>query len=108
MMASDDKKREELLRFLDQKVFDPILQASPEDYKSEDLIRKLHNVKRRAESEKHQFHQFQTSEEIKKTYLSDLDFRTARKMDHELDELNLPSLPKVKADFLGLCEKLRV
>ena len=108
MVASDDKKREELLKFLDQKVFDPILQTLPEDYKSEDLIRKLHNVKRRIESEKRQFHQFQTAEEVKKTYLSDLDFRTARKTDYELDELNLPSLPKVKDDFLGLCEKLRV
>ena len=108
MMASDDKKREELLKFLDQKVFDPILQALPEDYKSEDLIRKLHNVKRRTESEKRQFHQFQTAEEVKKTYLSDLDFRKGRKTGHELDELNLPSLPKMKDEFLGLCEKLRV
>ena len=108
MMASDDKKKEELLKFLNQKVFDPILQALPEEYKSEDLIRKLHNVKRRTESEKRQFHQFQTAEEVKKTYLSDLDFRNARKLDHELDELKLPSLPKVKDEFLGLCEKLRV
>ena len=108
MMESDDKKREELLKFLDQKVFDPILQALPEEYKSEDLIRKLHDVKRRTESEKRQFHEFQTAEEVKKTYLSDLDFRNARKLDHELDELKLPSLPKVKDEFLRLCEKLRV
>jgi len=108
MMASGDRKREELLKFLDQKVFDPILQALPEDYKSEDLIRKLHNVKRRAESEKRQFHQFQTAEEVKKTYLSDLELRKARKIDHELDELKLPSLPDAKDEFLGLCEKLRV
>jgi hypothetical protein len=108
MMESDDKRREELLKFLDQKVFDPILQALPEDYKSEDLIRKLHNVKKRTESEKLQFHQFQTAEEVKKTYLSDLEFRKARKIDHELDELKLPSLPDVKDEFLGLCKKLGV
>ena len=108
MMASDDKKREELLKFLDQEVFSPILQALPEDYKSEDLIRKLHNVKRRTEREKHQFHEFLTAEEVKKTYLADLDFRTARKIDHELDELTLPSLTKVKDEFLALCEELRV
>ena len=108
MKASDDTKREELLSFLDKEVFDPILQALPEDYKSEDLIRKLHIVKKRTEREKHQFHQFLTAEEVKKTYLADLDFRTARKIDHELDELTLPSLPKVKDEFLGLCEKLRI
>ncbi len=108
MMGPDDRKREELLKFLNQKVFDPILRALPEEYKSEDLKGKLHNVKRRTESEKHLFHEFQTAEQIKKNYLADLDFRTARKIDHELDELKLPSLPKVKDEFLRLCEKLRV
>jgi len=108
MMGPDDRKREELLKFLNQKVFDPILQALPEDYKSEDLKKKLNDVKRRTESEKHLFHEFQTAEEVKKNYLADLDFRTARKTDHELDELKLPSLPKVKDEFLRLCEKLRV
>ena len=33
MMGPDDRKREELLKFLNQKVFDPILRALPEDYK---------------------------------------------------------------------------
>jgi hypothetical protein len=65
-------------------------------------------VKRRTESEKHLFHEFQTAGEIKKNYLTDLDFRTAKKIDHELDELKLPSLTKVKEEFLRLCEKLRV
>lgn len=108
MMGPDDRKREELLKFLNQKVFDPILRALPEDYKSEDLKKKLNDVKRRTESEKHIFHEFQTAEQVKKNYLADLDFRTARKTDYELDELKLPSLIKVKDEFLRLCEKLKV
>ena len=108
MMRSDDRKIEELLKFLNQKVFDPILRALPEDYESHDLKKKLNNVKRRTESEKHIFHEHQTAEEVKKNYLADLDFRTARKTDYELDELKLPSLPKVKDEFLRLCENLRV
>jgi Tfp pilus assembly protein PilO len=108
MMGPDERKREELLKFLNQKVFDPILRALPEDYESQDLKRKLNDVKTRTESEKHLFHEFQTAEEVKKNYLADLDFRIARKIDHELDELKLPSLPKVKDEFLRLCEKLRV
>ena len=108
MMGPDDRKREELLKFLNQKVFDPILRALPEDYESEDLKRKLQNVKRRTKSEKHLFHELQAAEEVKKNYLSDLDFRTDRKTDHELDELKLPSLPRVKDEFLRLCEELRV
>ena len=108
MMGPDDRKREELLKFLNQKVFDPILRALPEDYKSEDLKKKLNDVKRRTESEKHIFHELQTAEQVKKNYLADLDFRTARKTDYELDELKLPSLIKVKDEFLRLCEKLKV
>jgi len=108
MMGPDDKKREELLKFLNQKVFDPILRALPEDYKSEDLKKKLNDVKKRTESEKHIFHELQTAEQVKKNYLADLDFRTARKTDYELDELKLPSLTKVKDEFLRLCEKLKV
>jgi Tfp pilus assembly protein PilO len=108
MMGPDERKREELLKFLNQKVFDPILRALPEDYESQDLKRKLNDVKTRTESEKHLFHEFQTAEEVKKNYLADLDFRIDRKIDHELDELKLPSLPKVKDEFLRLCEKLRV
>lgn len=108
MMGPDDRKREELLKFLNQKVFDPILRALPEDYKSEDLKKKLNDVKRRTESEKHIFHELQTAEQVKKNYLADLDFRTARKTDYELDELKLPSLTKVKDEFLRLCEKLKV
>ena len=108
MMGPDDRKREELLKFLNQKVFDPILRAVPRDYKSEDLKKKLNDVKRRTESEKHIFHELQTAEQVKKNYLADLDFRTARKTDYELDELKLPSLTKVKDEFLRLCEKLKV
>jgi len=108
MIGTDEGKRKELLKFLNQKVFDPILQALPEDYGSENLKEKLSHVKRRTESEKHLFHEFETAEEVKKNYLADLGFRTARKIDHELDELKLPSLTKVKEEFLGLCEELNV
>jgi hypothetical protein len=108
MIGTDEGKRKELLNFLNQKVFDPILQALPEDYKSEVLKGKLSNVKRRTESEKHLFHDFQTAEEVKKNYLADLDFRKSKKIDHELDELKLPSLTKIRDEFLGLCKKLRV
>ena len=66
MIRPDNRKREELLKFLNQKVFDPILRALPEDYESHDLKKKLSDVKRRTESEKHLFHEYQTAEEVKK------------------------------------------
>ena len=51
---------------------------------------------------------FKPQNRLKKIYLADLDFRTARKTDYELDELKLPSLTKVKDEFLRLCEKLKI
>jgi hypothetical protein len=41
MIGTYEGKRKELLKFLNQKVFDPILRALPEDYDSEDLKGKL-------------------------------------------------------------------
>ena len=51
---------------------------------------------------------FKPQTRLKKVTLLTSDFRTAKKIDHELDELKLPSLTKVKEEFLGLCEQLRV
>ena len=107
----EDKKREELVKFLDEKLFDPILHASADNYKSEDLKKKLHEVKKHIEREKHRFHdqaQYPSAADIKKNILTDLQSRTGRKMDHDLDELELPSFPKIKSGFLKLCEELKM
>jgi hypothetical protein len=69
MIGTDEGKRKELLNFLNQKVFDPILQALPEDYKSEDLKGKLSDVKRRTESEKHYFMNFKPQKRLRKIIL---------------------------------------
>ncbi|MDA8326087.1 MAG: hypothetical protein M0033_07700 [Nitrospiraceae bacterium] len=110
-IKTEEKRREELLKFLDEKLFDAILRASPDDYKSEDLKKKLHDVKKHIEREKHRFHdqnQYPTAEDVKKNVLADLHSKTGRKIDHELDGLKLPCLPKIKDEFLKLCEELSV
>ncbi len=107
----EDRKREELIKFLDETLFDPILHANAGDYKEEDLKKKLHDVKKHIEKEKHRFHdqgQYPAASDIKKNILLDLQPRTGRKLDPELDELGLPSLPRIKDGFLKLCEELKV
>ena len=107
----EDRKKEELVKFLDEKLFDPILHATPDDYQSEDLKKKLHDVKKHIEREKHRFHdqaQYPAAADVKKNLLTDMRSKTGRKTDHELDELKLPSLPKIIDGFLKLCEELKV
>lgn len=105
-MAKDT--REELVSFLDKKVFDPVLSTSSDKYegKKKDLF---NDVKRSTESEKRRFHEsYQSAEAVRNNYLSDLDSKTAQKKDAELSSLGLPKLPDFKDEFLGLCERLGV
>jgi hypothetical protein len=49
--------KQDLLRFLDGHVFDPILHASPDDYSQADR-KKLKDVQDRTQSEKERFHHY--------------------------------------------------
>lgn len=107
-MDHGDKKREQLISFLDKKAFDPILSRSDLEYA--DRYRPLfRDVKRSTENEKRRFHEnYSTAEDVKRNYLRDLNSRTAQKKNRELRELSLPQLPQFKEEFLELCRKLRV
>lgn len=91
--------KQELLRFLDRRVFDPILNASPEHYGLADR-RKLEDVQDRTRSEKERFHHYASAREIIDNYKSDLHSSTAKRVNSELEHLKLPTLPSIKKDFL--------
>lgn len=108
-MATDKQKRSKLVSFLDEKAFDPILRASEDKYSSEDQKQKLEDVKKSTRSEKKRFHDdYGSASEVKENYLSDLNSRTAKKKNAELEELGLPTLPRFKTEFLDLCSELDV
>jgi hypothetical protein len=105
---TDKEKRQKLVRFLDDKAFDPILHKSANDYSGKQR-QKFEDVKRSTANEKKRFHdKYGTAEEVKRNYLSDLSSRTAKKKQKELDELRLPTLPEFRDEFLELCKKLGV
>lgn len=95
--------KQELLRFLNQKVFDPILKASPDRYSKGDQ-KQLKDVQDRTRSEKDRFHGYSSAKEIVDNYKSDLHSSTAKRVNSELEKLKLPSLPSVKDEFLQLAE----
>jgi hypothetical protein len=93
--------KQRLLHFLDQHVFNPILNASPKN-SSEADDRKLKDVQDRTRSEQARFHHYSSARDIVDNYKSDLHSKTAHRVNRELEALNLPTLPSVKDEFLKL------
>jgi hypothetical protein len=95
--------KSELLRFLDSRVFNPILRAKKDDYRESDQ-RALADVQESTKSEKQRFHAYQSAQEIRDNYMSDLHSAAARRINQELKRLKLPRLPDVKDEFLQIAD----
>ncbi len=95
--------KQELLKFLDRRVFNPILHANSGGHNNS----KLEDVQRRTESEKERFHHYRSASEIITNYKRDLHSSAAKKVNRELEQLNLPTLPSVEDDFLKLAGEER-
>ncbi len=95
--------KQQLIRFLEQHVFDPIMQASSDRLDSADQKR-LKDVQDRTRTEKQRFQHYGSSEEIIKNYKSDLHSAAARRVNSELEKLKLPTLASVREQFLELAE----
>jgi hypothetical protein len=91
--------KQELLRFLDQRVFDPIIKATPDHYSEADR-QKLNDVQDRTRSEKDRFHHYSSANDIVDNYKSDLHSSRAKRVNRELEALKLPTLPSVEDEFL--------
>lgn len=103
---TDKEKKEKLLNFLDRKAFDPIINKEKDDYKSQEKKKKFEHVKQSTKSEKERFREYDSAEEVRDNYLSDLNSQTAKKINKELDDLNLPKLPDFEDEFLELCDRM--
>jgi hypothetical protein len=105
-MAND--ARGELVRFLDRKVFEPILHAGADRYGERDRER-LERVKANTESERKRFHEdYRSAKEVRDNYHADLSSRTADRVNRDLEKLGLPTLPSVKDEFDALSARLGV
>lgn len=91
--------KQELIDFLDRKVFDPILHASPDRYSEADR-KKLKDVQDRTKSEKERFRSYKDAQDVIDNYKSDLHSSTAKRVNAELEHLKLPTLPSVHEEFL--------
>jgi hypothetical protein len=95
--------KQELIHFLEQHVFNPILRAKPDDYSDRDRAA-LEHVQKSTTSEKDRYHHYGSADEVILNFKRDLHSTAAKKVDSELSRLKLPSLPEVKDEFLKLAE----
>ncbi len=96
----------ELIRFLDSKVFNPILRAKKENYKESDR-KLLEDVQQATESEKKRYRGYRNAGDIRDNYMSDLHSEAAKKINRELKKLRLPRLPDFRDEFLAIADDKR-
>ncbi|MDO5575909.1 MAG: hypothetical protein Q4F84_02415 [Fibrobacter sp.] len=108
-MVSDREKMEFLLEFVDQKIFDPVLNALPEQYSSERDRRMLRHVKECVAIGKRRFHvRSQSAKQVRENYVRELYYETNGIVGRELEDLELPRFIQLRNSFEMLCEKIGV
>ncbi|MEN6466298.1 MAG: hypothetical protein ABFD62_14085 [Syntrophaceae bacterium] len=108
-MAEKKNAREELLKFLDSKAFDPVLKASADRYHSDAARKKLEDARQATESTKKRYHEeYGSAGEVVKRFKDDLSSEAARRVQSELKELGLPTLPELSHEFEQLADRMGV
>jgi hypothetical protein len=98
--------RDRLLRFLDEHAFDPVLRAPRA---RADRREALEDAQACIERIKRRYHeQPQSAEELRAQFLHDVASRVAEKANRELERLGLPTMPRLRRDFLRLSDELGV
>ncbi|MDQ4044737.1 MAG: hypothetical protein M3173_04715 [Chloroflexota bacterium] len=104
-MAND--ARQKLLDLLDKKAFDPVLQASPDDYTGDDK-QKLKDLQKTTQSTKESYHEYGSAEKVREMFRDDLSSDAAQKVHKQLRDLGLPTLQDVKPEFEKLADEVGV
>ncbi len=100
-----DEIRRQLLQFLDEHAFNPVLAASVE---RADRREALEDAQCRSMRLRRRYHEaYRTPAEIRWRFLLDVR-ETSTKLDRELERLALPTLPSIERAFLALCDALGV
>ena len=104
-MSNDARKK--LLDLLDKKAFDPVLKASPDDYKGEDQ-KKLKDLQKTTRSTQKSYHEYGSAEKVREMFRDDLSSDAAEDVHKQLRDLGLPTLNDVKPEFEKLADEVGV
>lgn len=105
--GSGGNAKKKLIKFLDQKAFDPVLRARAERY-PENKRTMLKNVQRSTKSERARYHRYSSAQKIVDMFRNDLHSELAHKVHRELGRLGLPKINDFRGDFERLAQRLGV
>jgi hypothetical protein len=101
--------REQVLRFLDARVFQPALTAQPLSYGGAEDRKLLKSVQHRVqESRTRYFADYATATDVKVNFAQDLNSKAGQALATDMWLLKLPRFEDVRTDFLKLCQSLGV
>lgn len=106
-MDPQKEKVRQLIDFLDQKVFNPIMEATPELYSSEREQKMLEYVKKFTSTEIEHFHRKENSpEQIRDMFFRELYYETSGVLGKDREDLELPRFLEIREQFIGLFEDM--
>ena len=102
-----DSKKNELVRFLEERAFKPVLNAKPKG-RSEAEQKKLEQVQKAPRAEIERFHNYGSAQEVVTNFKRDLGSEPAKRIHAELRSLGLPTINDIREEFEKRAEKLGV
>jgi len=108
-MRDDKDARKRLLSLLDRQLFGPIMRTRREDLESKKDKHRFDDAKAKVQEERQRYHDnCPTAQDIKETFLRDLESRTSTALNENLRSLGLPTYWDIRDEFLSLCETYQV
>jgi hypothetical protein len=86
-----DRKKDELVHFLEERAFRPVLNAKPEGRSTAEQA-KLEHVQKATRAEIERFRNYGSAKEVVVNFRRDLNSEPARRVHSELRSLGLPTL----------------
>jgi|SRR5438105_4841720 len=102
-----DRKKDELVRFLEDRAFKPVLNAKPKG-RSQAEQKKLEHVQKATRTEIERFHNYSSAQEVVTNFRRDLSSEPARRIHAELRSLGLPTINDLRDEFEKRAEELGV
>jgi hypothetical protein len=102
-----DHKKDELVRFLEERAFKPVLTARSKG-RSEAEQKRLEHVQKATRAEIERFHHYGSAKEVVVNFRRDLDSEPARRVHSELRSLGLPTIHDLREEFERRAEALGV
>ncbi len=108
-MPAAESTREQLIKFLDAKVFQPALSAQPLAYASADDRKLLKSVQRRVhESRTRYLADYPGAADIKANFFQDLNSKAGQALASDMWLLKLVRFEDIRVEFVSLCRRLGV